>query len=426
MTPKGFWSYARDDDEHLDNVLTRLRGRIAGEISMLLGQEIGMFQDIYDIRTGDDWEDKLRCQLTDASFMIPVLTPRYFARPWCREEVSTFLRLAEGQGRKPLMFPIYFVEDRAYENGDLDAVRAELSRFQFFDFRSLRFESEPTKIDKAINDFAKDVVQKLIDIECVAVEKGKPKELSSSSEEAETLKHTTLSNNDEPAETLATTKQTDEKVGRQSAAPIRVEKKSSSSLTQENDSKPESKEYPTSVFKGKKPTQISPKNKKGDASLSISATAASSEDWGFLCIICIIFSTILHLVLSVEIESNIFFFCYTPFIAIILPSFLAGRLQRRRVSIGAAFGMSILILIVHLIIEILKDIIRWAFGLYEQFSIFEFASVPGTTKILDLIWLLLPWGSKLFDVLTIILLLAVACQLFFLIGWLFPVYKVSK
>lgn len=165
MTPKGFWSYARGDDDHLDQRLTVLRDRVAGEISMLLGEEVGMFQDIYDIRTGDEWESMLRAELTDASFMIPVLTPRYFSRPWCRDEVMSYLRLAREAGRTPLLFPIYFVEDRAYEQGAYDDVRQELSRFQFFDYRKLRFESEPTKIDQAIHKFAVDVVDRLAALE---------------------------------------------------------------------------------------------------------------------------------------------------------------------------------------------------------------------------------------------------------------------
>ena len=33
MTPRGFWSYARGDDEHLDKVLTELRQRLAGEVA---------------------------------------------------------------------------------------------------------------------------------------------------------------------------------------------------------------------------------------------------------------------------------------------------------------------------------------------------------------------------------------------------------
>jgi len=161
MTPRGFWSYSRGDDEHLDNRLSELREKVENEISTLLGRDIDMFQDVYAIRTGDDWQERLRDELTDASFMVPVLTPRYFQRPWCREEVMTYLRLAEEEGRKPLLFPIYFIEDRQLERGEFDAVRKAVSRYQFFDYRNLRFESDPTRLGKAVNAFATDVLDAL-------------------------------------------------------------------------------------------------------------------------------------------------------------------------------------------------------------------------------------------------------------------------
>lgn len=43
ITPKGFWSYARGDDDHLDGVLTSLRARVEGEISMMLGHKVDIF-----------------------------------------------------------------------------------------------------------------------------------------------------------------------------------------------------------------------------------------------------------------------------------------------------------------------------------------------------------------------------------------------
>ena len=121
MSPKGFWSYARGDDDHLDGVLTELRGRIAGEVSMLLGHDVGIFQDIHDLRTGDLWEEKLRAAVSNASFLIPVLMPRFFNRDWCREEVLTYLRVCKEAGLEPRIFPIRFVE---WDDDDGCEVRA--------------------------------------------------------------------------------------------------------------------------------------------------------------------------------------------------------------------------------------------------------------------------------------------------------------
>ena len=80
LKAKGFWSYARGDNDHLENQLTELRQRIAGEVSMLLGTDISMFQDVYDLRTGDLWKETLRGAVSSATFLVPVLTPRYYTR----------------------------------------------------------------------------------------------------------------------------------------------------------------------------------------------------------------------------------------------------------------------------------------------------------------------------------------------------------
>lgn len=158
MKPKGFWSYARGDDDHLDEVLTSLREKIEGEISMLLGHDVDIFQDIEDLRAGDLWAETLKGSLTQATFFIPVLTPRFFNRSWCRDETLTFLREAEAQGVVPLVFPIRFVEYDADEDCE---VRAALSTFQHMDFRNWRFESDPTKRARLLNDFGRDVKSKL-------------------------------------------------------------------------------------------------------------------------------------------------------------------------------------------------------------------------------------------------------------------------
>ncbi len=158
VQPKGFWSYARGDDAHLDGVLTELRGRIAGEVSMLLGHDVGIFQDIHDLRTGDRWAEVLRAGVTKASFLIPVLTPRFFNRDWCREEALTYLRISQENGVEPRIFPIRFVE------WDEDAeceVRAALAPFQFRDLSHWRFESDPTQKAKLLNEFARDVKVRL-------------------------------------------------------------------------------------------------------------------------------------------------------------------------------------------------------------------------------------------------------------------------
>jgi len=129
---------------------------------MLLGRNIGMFQDIRDLRAGDRWEKKLRGAISAATFLVPVLTPRYFNRDWCREETLTFLRLAEEKGVEPLIFPIIFVRD-AEPDPDCE-VRQALEPFQYKDFTNWRFENDPTWKERLLNAFGEDVAARLREV----------------------------------------------------------------------------------------------------------------------------------------------------------------------------------------------------------------------------------------------------------------------
>jgi F-box protein 11 len=139
-------------------MLSDLRKEIAGEVSMLMGQDIGNFQDIHDLRTGDNWAKTLRAGLSAASFLIPVLTPRFFNRPWCREELLTYLRVSTVAGLEPRIFPIRFVE---WDEDDTCEVRRAVQPFQYMDFSNWRFESDPTRKSRLVNDFARDVKARL-------------------------------------------------------------------------------------------------------------------------------------------------------------------------------------------------------------------------------------------------------------------------
>lgn len=158
MQAKGFWSYARGDDDHLDTMLSNLRRVIAGEVSMLMGRDVGIFQDIHDLRTSDRWAEKLRAELSVASFLVPVLTPRFFNRPWCREEVLTYLRLSAEAGLEPRIFPVRFVE---WDDDDTCDVREALKPFQYKDLSTWRFESDPTKKSRLVYELAKDIKARL-------------------------------------------------------------------------------------------------------------------------------------------------------------------------------------------------------------------------------------------------------------------------
>ena len=159
MQAAGFWSYSRGDNDHLENQLTELRQRIAGEVSMILGTDVSMFQDVYDLRTGDKWKDALRGAVSTATFLVPVLSPRYFARAWCREETLTFLAIAKEKGVQPLIFPLRFVDGQMPSEDD--EVRAALADFQTKDFTQWRFSGQVERL-RLENAFARDIVDRIV------------------------------------------------------------------------------------------------------------------------------------------------------------------------------------------------------------------------------------------------------------------------
>ena len=45
LTPVGFWSYARQDDNHSDGQLSELRAVVGKAINLHRGEEVRLFQD---------------------------------------------------------------------------------------------------------------------------------------------------------------------------------------------------------------------------------------------------------------------------------------------------------------------------------------------------------------------------------------------
>ncbi|HEV7486636.1 MAG TPA: toll/interleukin-1 receptor domain-containing protein [Thermoanaerobaculia bacterium] len=161
VRPSGFWSYARDDDKDLNKALSNLRIRVERRIRVVLGENATVFQDVFDIRTGDDWQQMLRKELNAASFLIPVITPRFLRSRFCRDEVLTFCRIAVERGGQPSLFPIYFIHDREFDSGASDEVVDTLRVYQYFDFRELQFETEERVVDREIHKLAEAIERRL-------------------------------------------------------------------------------------------------------------------------------------------------------------------------------------------------------------------------------------------------------------------------
>lgn len=138
-----FWSYVHKDDEADSGRIRRLALSVQKEYSLLTGRDLELFMD-HDIKWGEEWRARIDQALAATTFLIPVVTPRYFESAECRRELLTFTGHAKSLGRLELLLPLYYADVRGLADGaesDDEAI-ALVSSTQRVDWRRLRLEDE--------------------------------------------------------------------------------------------------------------------------------------------------------------------------------------------------------------------------------------------------------------------------------------------
>lgn len=161
-TPKAFLSYAHADDEFLGGRIVALRDAIQRAVRFRTGQTFGVFLDKEGIGWGQDWQDRLDEALAGSRFLIPILSPSYFARKACRDELAKFLELERKAGRKDLVLPILIepVEKPAdVDTSDVARLIRDAFRHQYRDWSEHIFEpfDQPAGL-KRIRELAGEIV----------------------------------------------------------------------------------------------------------------------------------------------------------------------------------------------------------------------------------------------------------------------------
>ena len=138
LTPTGFLSYARSDDEHSGGIASALRLGLLGEMQLRVGRQpiVEIFLDRERIGSGLSWERAIREAIGCANFFMPILTPAFFQSEWCCKELLMFRqRLGDVERQHSLIFPIYFI-DIDLNRKDIDRQALDyLKAFQWVDLR---------------------------------------------------------------------------------------------------------------------------------------------------------------------------------------------------------------------------------------------------------------------------------------------------
>lgn len=105
-----FLSYARQDDVAMDFV-----GPFASALRHYAYADRGRALEIFLDRTSIGWGDlvqpTLRAAVRGTTVFLPVLTRRYFDRPYCREELFLFYNQAFVDGVSGLLLPVVLLGD---------------------------------------------------------------------------------------------------------------------------------------------------------------------------------------------------------------------------------------------------------------------------------------------------------------------------
>lgn len=142
--PVAFLSYVRSDDEHENGRLTQFCERLSAEVKMQTGgEEFHIFQDIKDIKWGQNWKERLENALDEVIFLIPIITPSFFTSMPCRDEFKRFIEREKKLNRSDLILPVYYVSSPLLdieEKRAADEIATIIGSRQYVDWRKIRFE----------------------------------------------------------------------------------------------------------------------------------------------------------------------------------------------------------------------------------------------------------------------------------------------
>lgn len=99
-------SYAHADEDDLGGVVSRLVHDLSAFYSATTGKSLEMFMDRTSIGWGEDWRDRIREAVANATVLLPVITMRYFQRESCCEELMAFYSNARQLGVTELLLPV--------------------------------------------------------------------------------------------------------------------------------------------------------------------------------------------------------------------------------------------------------------------------------------------------------------------------------
>ncbi len=148
-SPAAFLSYARQDDENSVGHLSELRSLLEREMQSITGDaKFRIFQDQEDVGWGQKWQNRIDESIDGSLILIPIISPFFFKRSACCDELERFLECESKLGRDDLILPIYFIEIPNFSSKNQNKLIAIISGRQYQDWRNFRHEDLKTFASK--------------------------------------------------------------------------------------------------------------------------------------------------------------------------------------------------------------------------------------------------------------------------------------
>jgi hypothetical protein len=133
-----FWSYAHGDNANDRGRLVELANDLESELRLLSGHDVEVFLDRKSLHWGDQWRARIDSALEASTFLIPVLTPLYFKRPECRQEMLRFHAQAASRGLASQMLPLLYSPIADFSTENPDELISVAARTQYEQWSELR------------------------------------------------------------------------------------------------------------------------------------------------------------------------------------------------------------------------------------------------------------------------------------------------
>jgi hypothetical protein len=159
----GFFSYSREDDVDLNEVLSKFRNAIQAELSAQLGRNRDNFrvwQDRFAIPHGALWQKQISDGIKQSAFFIPIVTPRMVNSSHCAFEFESFVAREKELDRDDLIFPILYISVPELEDGTWkqSSVLKIVNDRQYLDWRDYRpRELGDPQVQKELIQFCRNI-----------------------------------------------------------------------------------------------------------------------------------------------------------------------------------------------------------------------------------------------------------------------------